>query len=521
MLRLSPSQRIAFNTLATYGRTLFAVVFALFSSRWVVNGLGLSDFGLVGVVGALLVFISFFNTVLGGSVGRYYSYVIGKYNIEPKDECQELTQWFNTALCVHTAVPLVLLVIGVPVGYYAIGHWLVIPEDRLFACYCVFSFSLITTFVNMVSVPFLSFFWSWQRFAEMVVWESLKTILMFVFAYTLMLYSGDRLIYYACYSMCTMCFVTIVQMIRVRLNFTACRFHHDMLWNKRQLKELLSFSGWQLFGCAGGLLRNQGAAIVINLFYGAKINGSFNIANQLSAQASSLSNSMVTALTPAVTVAEGAGSEQKVRSLAFQACKFGTFLVMFFAIPLILEIDEVLILWLKQRPPYAAVLCRCIIIAFIIDKLTTGYMPAIMAKGKIALYQVVTGGMLLATVPLVYIFASCGFSPTSVGWAFIIATTGTSLSRLYFGQRLVGLIFLEWLKSVFAPIIVVGGLCAFIGSLIAWHLPLSVTRTIVVSVETFTVLCVAGWMFVLSAGERAWISKNLLRKKYRSHSKEV
>lgn len=513
MKRLTPSQRIVFNTLATYGRTLFSIAFGLFSSRWIVSGLGLSDFGLVGVVGALLAFISFFNTVLGGSVGRYYSYVIGQHHIEPADKCTELTQWFNTALCVHTAVPFLLVVIGAPVGYYAIGHWLSIPANRMHACYLVFSFSLATTFVAMVSIPYLSFFWSWQRFAEMVVWEMVRTILLFVFAWTLLRYSGDRLIYHACYTMCIMCSVTIIQMIRAYRKFTACRIRRSMWGNASQIRELFAFSGWQLFGCAGGMLRNQGAAIVINLFYGSRINGSFNVANQLSAQASSLSGAMVTALTPALTSAEGSGSEAKVKKLAFQACKFGTLLILFFAIPLILEIDEVLLLWLKQTPPYAASICRCIVLAFVIQKLTTGYMPAIMAKGKIALYQVVTGGVLLCTVPLVYAFAVAGFSPASIGSAFVIAQIGASVSLLYFGWKLVGLSASEWFSSIFVPVVFPGGLACIAGLIVAHNLQPSAVRLFVVSATTMIVVGGLGWVFVLSDEERIWVKRNILKRK--------
>lgn len=514
-MRLTPSQRIAFNALATYGRTLFGIFFALFSSRWVVNGLGLSDYGLVGVVGAMLVFITFFNTVLGGSIGRYYSFVIGKFGIEPCDSCPELTQWFNTALCVHTVVPLVLLLVGGPIGYYAIGHWLVIPADRITACYYLFSFSLVTTFVSMVSIPFLSFYWSWQRFAEMVLWESSKTVFMFVFAYSILFYPGDRLVYYSCYTMCVMSSITLIQMFRAWRNFKPCQIKPSLWGDVNQLKELMSFSGWQLFGCAGGLLRGQGTAIVINLFFGPKVNGAFNVANQLSAQTGALSGAMVTALMPAVTSAEGAGNEEKVRGLAFQACKFGTFLILFFAIPLALEIKEVLVLWLKQLPPYAAILCQSMILSFILDKLTTGYMPAIMAKGRIALYQVVTGSILIATVPLVYVFAKMGLNPSSVGLAFILATLCSSLSRLYFGHRLVGLRVRQWFRQVLMPIVLSASFAIGAGCFVVYSLPSTVVRLFLTTGVTVTIFGLCGWWNVLTESERVWVRENALSKVFK------
>ncbi|MBR4170643.1 MAG: oligosaccharide flippase family protein [Kiritimatiellae bacterium] len=484
----------------------------LFSSRWVVNGLGLSDFGLVGLVGGLLTFISFFNTVLGGSVGRYYSYVIGKHHIEPEDSCEELTQWFNTALCVHTVVPVVLMAVGAPVGYYAIGHWLVVPETRLNACYFVFTLSLLATFVSMVSIPYLSFFWSWQRFSEMVLWEIARTVVLFGFAYTLLAYDGDRMVYHAVYSACTMSVVTIVQMLRARRKFAPCRVRPEMWGDKTRLQELFAFSGWQLFGCAGGMLRNQGAAIVVNLFYGPKINGSFNVSNQLSTQTSALSNSLVTALIPAITAAEGGGSEDKVGKLAFRACKFGTLLVMFFAIPLALEIDEVLLLWLKQTPPFAADICRCVLGAFIIGKLTAGYMPAIMAKGKIAMYQVVTGGILLGTVPLVWLFAKAGLSPTSVGVAFVCISVGTMLSLLHFGWNLVGLSPRKWCLDIAAPLAVVGGLGFVAGFVVLKQMDQSPQRLLSVLISTTAVIGAAGWKLALNREERAWIMTNVFKR---------
>ena len=506
---MTPSQRIVFNALATYTRTVLSIGLTLFSSRWVVNGLGLSDYGLYGVVGALLVFIMFFNTVLGGSIGRYYAYVIGKYNIEPPEECNELTRWFNISVCIHTLLPTFLVAIGYPVGLYCIRHVLSIPEDRISACIMVFTLSVLSAFVNMVSIPFTSFYSAWQRFGELAFWGLLNTVLLFGFAYSLPFFSGDRLVYFATYTTLVMCSITIIQMVRASRQFKACRIIPKLWRNKKQIKEIFAFSGWQLFGCAGGLLRGQGTAIVINLFWGNLVNGSYSIANQLSAQASSLSNAMVTALTPALTSAEGSKQSSKVKTLTFQACKLGTALVLLFAIPLLLEIKQVLLLWLKQVPIFSDKLCTFMILTFIADKLTTGYMPAIMANGKIARYQIVTGTCLLSTVPLVYLFARMGFTPTSVGAAFLIATICSSCSRLYFGKHLIGLEYTEWAFKVLLPLFAVTLVAGTIGYSVTCYAIPSFLRVCCTTLVTSTVILSGSWFFVLTASERSWIRNNI------------
>ena len=146
---MTTSQRILFNALASYGRTMFAMLLGLFSSRWVLASLGSIDYGLMAVVGSLIVFISFLNGISSTACARFFALSIGRNDIE------ETNWWFNTALSIHVVLPIILIIIGFPIGEWAIDNFLSIPSDRLDTAHWVFRFSLVAMFFTMSSTPFL------------------------------------------------------------------------------------------------------------------------------------------------------------------------------------------------------------------------------------------------------------------------------------------------------------------------------------------------------------------------------
>ncbi len=175
---MSERKRIIVNTIATYGRSVLAVALGLFSTRWVLNGLGQSDFGLYGVVGGLIVFITYLNTSLSGSISRFFAYAIGECKTGKSIEL--LVRWFNIALCIHISVPLIMVCIGYPVGVYVLESCLRIPADRMAACLMVFRFSLVSAFTGMVSVPFVAMFQAHQNILEMSLLGCAHTLVNFI-----------------------------------------------------------------------------------------------------------------------------------------------------------------------------------------------------------------------------------------------------------------------------------------------------------------------------------------------------
>ena len=303
---MSGIKRIILNTVATYSRTMLAMMMGLFSSRWVLSALGQTDFGLYSVVGGLITFVSLLNGLVASSVGRYYAFAIGEAKVHKKcTDTDDLVRWFNSAVSIHWILPIILVSIGYPIGIYVIHNCLTIPEDRVVACIWVFRLSLITAFINMVSVPYIAMYQAKQLIAELSLWSIVTTFINFGVAYMMLNYTGDRFIAYAVLSAIAPSVILGVQVFRAHRHFKVCRVHLSYLFDLNRLLKIFNFAFWDFFGWIGGTVRDQGTVFVINRHYGAGMNAAYGIAQRVITYTSSLSTAIIGALQPAITTAVG------------------------------------------------------------------------------------------------------------------------------------------------------------------------------------------------------------------------
>lgn len=502
---MKPSERIVLNTAATYTRSVIAVALALFSSRWVLNALGQTDFGIFSVVGSIIIFVVFLNTVMAGSVGRHYAYAIGQ------DDVVEVNRWFNAALSIHLCFAILLIIIGWPIGEYLISHVLNIPADRVQTALGVFRVSLISAFFSMLSIPFVAMFTAKQRIAELAVWGLIQAVMVFILAWFLLYVPGDRLLFYAFGMVTILVFIYGAQIIRARSIFCECAIDLQYWFDKWRLKKMFSFAGWNLIGNLGGTLREQGSAIMLNIFFGPKVNAAYGIANQVSQQANQLAASMIGAFMPEITASEGRGDRERMLDLSSRACKFGTLLVILFAVPLIVEIDYVLKLWLVTPPKYTALFCQLILCTFLIDRMSAGYMIAVNAHGKIAAYQSTIGTILLLTLPLGWLFLKMGFAPTSVGIAFVITVAICSFGRILWAKELFGISINKWIVSVLIPCFGVAFAAALFAFAPSWFLQPSFVRLLSAVSASILATIISSWYIALDDKERNFIIDNSQR----------
>ena len=499
---MTPSQRIALNTIATYVRSVLSAALGLFSMRWVLGALGQSDFGLFSVVGSIITFIVFLNGVMAGSAARHFAYSIGEGDPE------KVNQWFNAAFSIHLLLPLLLILVGWPIGEYCITHVLTIPFDRIPTSLWVFRISLISAFFSMVTIPFSAMFTAKQHITTLAVWGTLQSILSFLFAFLLTHMSGDRLFIYAIGTVAITTFMQIGLSLQALIVFRECRIRRTQLFDRERFIKILSFAVWNFIGSLGAILRNQGSPILLNIFFGPRVNAAFGIANSVTAQAMTLSSAMTGAFSPEITASEGRGERTHMLDIALRMCKFSTLLVMLFAIPLIAEVDYVLKLWLHDVPLYAGNLCQLMLITFLIDQLTVGYMSAVNAKGKIAAYQATLGSILVLTLPLAWVFLKVGFPPTGVGFAFVINIFLVSLGRVFWGRHLLGMPLQKWLTQVVLPCAIVGAISTVAAVAPLWWLSSSFTRFFMVVAASAMATILAGWFIALNAGERSFFARN-------------
>lgn len=509
---MTKTKRIILNTLATYGRSVLAMVVGVFSSRWLLMGLGKVDLGLLNVVGGLISAVVILETVMQVAVARFYAFAIGETQRGDYESGRdEICQWFNVVLSIYILLPTFVISIGYPLGMYAIGNWLVIPPERLSSCIYVFRCSLLMTFVSMLAVPYLAMYKASQNIVELSLFDVVRTVINFFFSFSLLYVACDKLKYAATVSMAVAVIILSAQMWRARRLFPECRIKLSYMYNRRRMKQLFSFFFWEMFSCTGNMTREKAPAFILNKCYGPSVNAGWAIASTLSAQAMSLSGALMGALLPAVTTEEGAGKRENMIKMAVRTSKFGALMILLFSIPLIAEMDEVLKLWLVNPPEYTAGFCTLILIAFVIDKLGIGQHIAISAKGKIGLYHTVVGTTYLMSVPIALLLLYLGAGVYSPAYMFMACFFMVTVERVLLAWYLVKMPIFEYIKGVVFPLFSLSAatyLVACSPKLLMQPSFIRIVATAFISLMIMTPLC---WWVVLDAEEKIFVRNALHR----------
>lgn len=462
--------------------------------------LGEVDFGLYAVIAGVMGFLSFLTGAMAGSAQRHFAFSIGQGNVE------EVNKWFNASLAIHFCLAVLLVAIGLPFGRYMINHVLTIPAERLAVCHKVFLCTLVTVVFRVLIVPYTGMFTAKQRIFELALYQTVQVLFMFCFAYFLTMLEGDRLMIYAIGVTVFSLLVASIETLRCSLCFSECKLKFRFKSRLTYCKELVSFGGWSLFGSLGAVGSNQIMAFIINIFCGPRINASFGIANQVSGQANGIAQGLFNAIAPEITSSEGRGDRERVINLSLLASKFSVLMLCLVLIPFMIEIDTILGLWLKEVPQYTAVLCRIVVVAFLIDKLTIGYIVAVTANGKIAGYQATLGGALICAPLIAWVLfkTGCGVA-VSVGSALLITRTLCALGRVWWVRRLMGVPMRLWFNKVLLRClasIAVSVLCAV---LLLLFLKDSVMRAALSFVVCGLALSASAWLIGLDGRERQYI----------------
>lgn len=507
---MTAGNRIILNALATYGRTLLQMGLGLFSSRWVLQSLGVTDYGLMGVVGTLIVLITFLNAVFNGACARFFAFSIGK------NDLQDLRKWFNTALSVHLSLAIILVSIGWPLGEWAIDNFLNIPADRLDTAHWVFRFSLVSAFWTIASTPYMAMYIATQNIVELTLWEIASIFSNFIFVYWLTTYTGDAWLLYAGFTVGLSVLIGLGKLLRARHRFAGCKIDISFWGDWKRIKEMFSFSGWTLFGNLGYLARANIPAILLNQFFNpirfAFVNASYQIGVALAGYTQSMSSSLLGAFSPQITTLAGADEQEKMVNTAFNASKFGTLLILIFAIPVSLEADYLLVLWLKEPPLLAASFCRLVILQTILDNITYGHMAGIIATGKIKWYQITTGGLCVLSIPLAWLILSLGGGPLSVSWVIAGCMALCSFARLLFGRKLLKIKISDWARKILLPIAIIGITTYLSGYVVKSLIETpSFLRICLTSVTTLMVIIILTWHILLDLETRRAITARLIK----------
>lgn len=512
---MTENRRIALNVAATYGRSLYALVVGLFCGRWTLMSLGEVDYGLMGLVGGLIGFVSFFNSLLASAVGRFYAVSVGEAHKAENaaDGIEKCRRWFNTALSVHAILPIVLIVVCYPLGVWGVEHFLTIPPDRIGACIWVWRFTCLSCFIAMVNVPFQAMYTAKQEIAELTVYSFITTTANACFLYFMITHPGIWLPRFAAWTCGLSVLPQMIIAFRAVQKYPECRFRLDYLFDKLRIRELSRYAFARFIAELSGMLSGQVRSILVNKYMGPRYNASMSIGNTVAGQSMTLSVALSGALWPAIANMAGEKNEEKVRRMSFAACRVSTVLLLIFALPLALEIHEVLQLWLVAPPPFAAEICIAVLLCETLQRTTEGYWMAILGFGRGVMaysHRICMAGFIMIAVCWALFAAGCGVWSLLIG--YVVFGLIMVFVRLHFGKTLIGFSCTYWLCHVLLPTVALSAMTLAGGAIFRFSLPASLGRVALTTLACEAIFVFLVWRFVLEAPEREGIRNRLLAK---------
>ena len=438
------TRRIAKNAVALYLRMFVTMGVALYASRVVLQTLGETDYGIYSVVGGVVAMFGFLNGAMTSATQRYLNVGIAQ------GDAARLKDTFRTAAQVHIIIALLVLVFSETVGLWFVTSKLVLPAERMGATLWVFQFAVASAMLGIATLPFSAAIIAHERMSVFAYISMGDAALKLGIVYLLAMAPMDKLVFYSA----ALCLVSV---FNFAVNIGYCRrCFPEVGFSFRAdgplLREMSAFAGWSLWGNVAGVMFTQGVNILLNLFFGPGVNAARGIAVQVQGAISGFAGNVQTALNPQITKSYAVGDLRRMHALMFASSKFCFSLLLLMLLPLALEADYVLGLWLGAVPAHTSAFVRLLAFVMLVETLANPYMIANQATGRVRLYQSVCGGLLLCIVPLSWLALKLGGSPESVYVVHCSIAVVTQLLRVTLMRRLIDLPLSQYLRRVALPV---------------------------------------------------------------------
>lgn len=430
------TKNIAKNTVFLYMRSIVVMVVGIYTSRLVLQALGVDDYGVYNVIGGFVAMFSILSASLVNASQRFISYEMGKR--EPK-----MNRMFCGTMSIHLLLALIVLVAFETFGIWFLNTKLNINPDRIYAANWVFQCSVFTFCINLISVPYNACIISHEKmnvFAYISIYEAFAKL---GIVYLLWATGYDKLIVYALLILIISVSLRIIYGIYCKRHFEECKFH--FVFDKPLFKEMMGFIGWNFFGSTAGILSTQGINILINLFFGVALNAARGLAEQVNSAINTFVSNFTTALNPQITKSYAAGDYDYMKSLMVRGAKYSAILYWFVALTIFIETEEILGIWLVEVPSFAPLFLRLTIIYSVFRSLAITIYTGMLATGNIRNYQIVMGGLNIMAFVLCYIFFVSGMGP-EYGY---ISTIIIAIIQLFVRLKLICDIIPEFPKGLF------------------------------------------------------------------------
>ena len=499
------NKRIAKNTLLLYFRMLFMMAVSLYTSRVILNTLGIEDYGIYNVVGGVVAMFGFLNGSMSSATQRYITFALGK-----GDE-KRLQTVFSTTLQIHTLIAAIIVILGETIGLWFLYNKMQIPIDRIDAAFWVLQCSIISTVVMIVSVPYNAAIIAHEKMSAFAYISVLEVVLKLVIIYLLVIFPVDKLILFAFLILAIQVLIRFCYSIYCHKHFKETKYIH--VWDKALFKEMTGFAGWSLFGNLSAVLFTQGLNMLLNVFFGPVVNAARAVAVQVQNAIQQFVGNFQMALNPQITKTYAQGKMEEMHKLMYRSARFSFYLLFFLSLPVLYETDFILTVWLKTVPEHTVTFLRIMICTSLIYTCANPMIIANQATGKVKKYQAVCGATLIMILPISWILLELGFPAYSVFIVHFVMEGVCQLARMLMLRPLIGIGLRDYFYNIYLRVAIVVIAAVVFPGLVYVYMPEGLIRFLAVGMVSVLSVSSSAYLLGLSANERVFIKSKAVALK--------
>lgn len=411
---------------------LLSIGVSLYSSRIVLNFLGVKDYGIYNVVASIMLMVIFLNSAMSAATSRFMSFELGRGDLV------RLKKTFSAAFTIHLIIAILILFFGETIGLWFLEKKMVIPHDRMHAARWLYQFSILSSMIMITQEPYDAAIIAHEKMGIYAYVEILNSILRLVIVYMLQLTKSDRLIFYGILLLVVSFIIAFVYRFYCLRNFKECKYKFE--WDKKTIHPMLSFSGWNLYLNMSLTGKTQGINMLLNIFFGVTLNAAYGISMAIQGMVVNFSNNFLTAIRPRIVKHYASQEFNEMENLMLNASKFSFLLLFLVAFPIMAECEFILHIWLKTVPQYTVEFCQFSLISGLISSLYLAIAFANHATGKMKGVGMVIGSIYLIVLPVSYVLLKIYSNPyipfivnivlTIIGCQYYIVNLRKSLMQI-------------------------------------------------------------------------------------------
>ena len=445
----SNTKRIAKNTLMLYFRQILIMLVSLYTVRVVLNVLGAEDYGIYNVVAGVVTMFSFLSSAMATASQRYFSFDLGK------NDTEHLKITFSVTFQIYVLLALIIVIIAETVGLWFVNHKLVIPEVRMLAANWIYQGAILSFLFTLITTPYMASIIAHENMNVYAYVSIIEAGLKLGIVFLLKVLPYDKLIVYGLLLATVALINTSIYRLYCHHKYEECKFR--FVKDVALFKEIVSYSGWNLFGSASTVVRKQGITILLNLFFGPIVNAARAVSSQVSGAVMSFAQNFSNALRPHIIKLYAAEKKEEMMKMLRYGTKIVFYLMLMICIPLYFQTPYLMKLWLRKVPDDTVLFVRLVTIHALIDSISYPLMAVVQATGKIKLYQSVVGGARILNLPISYILLRLGFAAEIVFIVEIAVSIVSLILRLIIAQNIIGeKLVLPFIKLLCLFIVIIG-----------------------------------------------------------------